>query len=525
MSGCPRDPSRYPDLCHPADVNTDSGLSLGAGAPSGDEAEPSLADRARPAAATRSALHWAASGRGLLALVAGLFVLNLVLHFPGTWDNDSRYQYAEAIAGRYTDWHPPVMAWLWSVLRLVADGPAPFLVLHLAGYWCGFGLLADGMRRAGHPRTAALMVLAGAFPPFLHINAYVIKDVGMAASWLAAVGLIFWFRVQGRKVPGLLGVVIAALIAYGTMVRGNALFGLGPLLLYAVAPASWLRSARLMGGALVIAVLAIPVTQQANRLLFHAQPRDPVHSLFLFDLVGIAAHEHDPSLVAPRATLERKDLAACYTPYWWDSFSPWGSCSSLVHRPDTDHATIGEGLTVQWAQTVLAHPIAYATHRLKHFNSSVLFAVPLKHIRLTPEYRTDNPAFPPMEVFSERDIKLDLLRKNPFTWPVTWLTWGAVLLAWASRERPVAPVLLARVLAVSALGYSGAYLVIGVATDFRYHYWSLIAVLAATLAVLPQLAQALRGRSRPLLGGLALLGLVIAVGVATRLLDFRAWMV
>lgn len=502
-------------------MNNESGLSLGA---AGQPAQPAPGGRfAGASAASRLAAFWA-HGSGLPLLIAALFLANFVLHFPGFMDNDAKGQYAEALSGHYTDWHPPVMAWLWSLLHRVADGPAPLLLVHLTVYWLGFGLLADGVRRAGHPRTAAAMALAGAFPPFVYVNATIIKDVGMAASWLCAVALLYWFRVQGRRIAPLAGVAIAALIAYGTLVRSNALFGLGPLLLYALAPTRWLRSARLMTGALVIAVLAIPLTQAANRALFHAQSRDPVQSLFLFDLAGIAAQTHDPSLLEPRATLRAKDLAACYTPYWWDSFSPWGACAARVHRPDTDHATVGNGLTAQWARTIAAHPLAYAKHRLKHFNSSVLFAIPLKHVRLTPEYRTDDPAFTPKEVFSPRDIRLDLLRKNPFMWPVVWLTWSAVLLAWAGRERALAPVLLARVLSVSALGYSGAYLVIGVATDFRYHYWSLIAVAAATVAVLPQLAHGLRNRSAILWGGLALLALVIGLGVAARLLDFQGWM-
>ena len=281
--------------------------------------------------------------------------------------------------------------------------------------------------------------------------------------------------------------------------------------------------ARLIAATLVVAVLAIPLSQQANRLLFDPQPRDPALPLFLFDLAGIAAHERDPSLLEPRATLQVKDLAACYTPYWWDSFSRLGTCSALVHRPDEHRATIGDGLPAQWARTVLAHPLAYATHRLKHFNSSVLFAVPLKHVRLIPENRPGNPDRPPGEVFTERDIRLDLLRKNPIVWPVSWLAWAAVLLVWLGRQGPVATVQLARVLTVSALGYSGAYLVVGLATDFRYHYWSLIAILISTLAVAPQLAQGLRQRSPGLLGGLALVAIVIAIGVATRLLDFQAW--
>jgi hypothetical protein len=467
-------------------------------------------------------LH-ATSGRMLLAFVVALFALNLALHYPGAMTNDSINQYAEATSGRYTDWHPPVMAWLWSVLRHLADGPAPFLVLHLALYWTGFGLLADGMRRAGHQRSALLMALAGAFPPFLHLNASIGKDVGMVASWLAAVSLLFWFRAQSRRIPLYWGAAIGLLMLYGTLVRANALFGLGPLLLYAVAAPRWLRTPRLMAGAALIALLAIPLTQQLNRVLFHAQAREPVHSLFMFDLLGVAAHEHAPALLEPRATMSAADLQACYTPYWWDSISPWGRCKALVHRPDDSRATFGEGLPMQWAKTIAAHPLAYAEHRLKHFNSEILFAVPLRHIRLTPEYRTGDPAHPPFEVVTARDIRLDLLRKNPVIWPATWLAWGLGLLVFLARAPAFGEVLLARALLVSALGYSFAYLVVGVATDMRYHYWSLIAGLVATVLVMPQLAQGWQQRSRRLAGALLAVGMVTAIGLATRLLDFQGF--
>jgi hypothetical protein len=481
--------------------------------------EPSAPLPAGPAAATFDA-H---AGRVLLLLTAGLFIFNVLLHYPGVMSNDAVTQYAEAVSGKYTDWHPPVMAWLWSLLRFAGEGPAPFLLLHLAAYWTGFGLLADGTRRSGHPRIALLVALAGAFPPFLFLNGTIMKDVGMAASWIAAVGTIFWFRAQERRIPVAWGVLVAALLVYGTMVRSNAIFGLGPLLAYALARPDWLRNSRLIAAAVVVAVLAIPVTQQTNRILFHPASRDAHHSLLLFDLVGIAAHERDPRLVAPRATLSVADLKACYTPYWWDSLSPWGRCAALVNRPDTDHATWGEGLSTQWARAIAEHPIAYAIHRLKHFNSAVLFVVPLKHVRLTPEYRAGDPTFKPMEIFSQRDIHFDLVRKNPLFWPVTWLIWGGFLLGFLGRQSPTPAVLLARVLVVSALGYSAAYLVIGIATDMRYHFWSMMGLIVATLLAMPLLTQGWRSRSGWLIGGLAAAGAVTAIGVAARLLDFQRW--
>lgn len=486
-----------------------------AGAQSGSGPVP----EARPASA------WALGLLPLIGLIALLFATNLLLHFPGKMNSDSNNQYAEAVARSYTDWHPPVMAWVWSRLRLLADGPAPFLVLHLTAYWCGFGLLADAIRRLGHSKTAIAFALAGAFPPFLYVNAFIMKDVGMVAAWLPAVGLLFWFRSQQLKIPVLAGVLIAALLVYGTLVRSNAIFAIGPLLVYALASPAWLRSLRLMLAACVIAVLAVPVSQVANRVLFDAAPRNAVQSLFLFDLMGIAVVEKKPALMLPRANITMDDLKNCYSPYWWDTLSPWGKCASRVYRPDPTFVAWGEGLPTQWVETIAAHPVAYAIHRLKHFNSSLHFVVPLKHSRLVPDYQPNDPAFKALEVFTERDIKFDLLRKSPLLTPATWLVWGVVLLVLVAPCEESSRIGLARVLIVSALGYSCAYLLIGVATDMRYHYWSIIAILLATLLLLPQLGSGLRNRSKTLIVGLAAVGVVVAIGTWSRVTDFQAFVV
>jgi hypothetical protein len=463
------------------------------------------------------------SGHALAALVVILLLLNIAVCFPGTMMNDSVNQYAEAMSGHFTDWHPPVMAWLWSMLLKLHEGPAPMLVLHLAVFWSGIGLVADAARRLGHRRMPVLIVLAGAFPPFIFMNANVIKDVGMAASLLAGAGLVFWFRSQPRRMPWAMAALAAALLAYGMLVRTNAVFAVAPLLVYALAPAAWLRTFRLLLASVVVAVAAVPVSQQINRVAFDPVKREAVNSLLLYDIVGVAVHAGNPALVEPRATLTADDLKQCYTPFWWDSFSAWGPCGQLVRRPDAERAVHAEGLASQWLNTVRSHPLAYLQHRLKHFNSEVFFAVPLKHLRLTPEYRGELPDFKPYEVFSPSNVRFDLVRKNPAVWPVTWLAWGAVLLVILARRPPTSPVLLARVLVVSALAYSSAYLVIGVATDIRYHYWSMLASMIATLLVLPEIAAAWRARSAPLGAGFALVGLVVGVGLLARLLDFQGW--
>ena len=350
------------------------------------------------------------SRRALVVLVGLLLLVNIALCFPGTMMNDSYMQYAEAMSGRFTDWHPPVMAWLWSKLRLATEGPTLMFVLHLAVYWTAIGLLADGARHLGHRRIALAVALAGAFPPFVFMNANVIKDVGMAVTLLGGVALLFWHRVQGRGVHPLVAIAAALLIAYGTLVRTNAVFALGPLLLYAIAPARWLKTGRIIALSILISIVAIPASQAINRALFHPVERHAVDSLFLFDLIGVAAQVKDPKLIEPRARMDLPTLERCYTPFWWDTFSSWGPCGRREHRPDGDQATYGDGLAMQWTRTIAQHPIAYLEHRFKHFNSELYFAVPLKHLRFTPEYRVDDPHFRPQEVFTPSAIHLDLVR-------------------------------------------------------------------------------------------------------------------
>src|SRR5437016_233932 len=69
------------------------------------------------------------------AIVAGA---NLAIWFPGESGPDSQSQYAQAVAGQFDDWHPPLMAWLWSILRLLADGDAPMFCFQVVCYWVGF---------------------------------------------------------------------------------------------------------------------------------------------------------------------------------------------------------------------------------------------------------------------------------------------------------------------------------------------------------------------------------------------------
>ncbi|MBS0219204.1 MAG: hypothetical protein JSR91_00530 [Proteobacteria bacterium] len=449
---------------------------------------------------------------GLLwAGATALFAVNVALHYPGRFNNDAIGQYQQALSGQFTDWHPPIMAYLWSLLLPIWNGPQPIFLLQLVLHWLGFALVADGLRRAERPTAAWLMLAAGAFPVFVEINAELLKDVGMASAWIAASGLLFWYRVQDRKPPWLVVVAAVILILYGMLIRANAVFGFGVLLVYACFYRPSMSTMRLIMTACVLAVIAIPVSNVFNRQVLGARPTEPLDSLLLFDLVGIARHSAD-TVVLPLDGLSAQEIRKCYRPYMWDTLAAWGNCPQILERFKAQVATTGQNPVLLWLDAIAQHPWAYIEHRLKHFNSELNFLVPSKQSRFVPLFAQSDS--------SPEVVRDDYFRKSALTWPVTWIVAGLCAIALLWRARATVSVGFARVLLVSGLVYSAAYAVVGVAAAVRYYYWPIMAVLVGLIVAWPEIAAIIR--RRPATGWICMAALVavVAAGLATRIADY-----
>jgi len=461
-------------------------------------------------------------GRFLFPVAALLlFSLQIVATFPGELIDDSAEQLRQAMSHQYGDWHPPIMALLWSWLIGLTGKSGSLLVLQQALHWLGFGLMADACYRSNMPKRAWLLLAAGAFPLFLSYDKIVVKDVQMASAFIAAFGLCCWFLLVRKTIPWW-GVLIAViLLSYGALVRTNAVFALGPLLFMLLAAGRRSGYVKMVLLSAVVALAAVPVANFVNHRLIGARQEDPLQSLQIYDLVGIEVRSGDTALIdadaPPIAVLEN-----CYTPYWWDTFSPWGVCAALrpqlkyVANLDSRDATRVAQRNVLWREAILKHPWEYAAQRLSMFNSSIYFLVPSLHFRFSKS-GVLQPHGP--RTITAHDIHLDYVRKNPFFWPVSWLTIGLCALPFlrASSAMP-ATVSFARLALISGLLYSASYLLFGVATDVRYYYWPIMAILVAVILAFPELR--LRFRERPLLAtaAVALLIAVLASGYAARLL-------
>lgn len=448
-----------------------------------------------------------------------LFALNFALHYPGQMNPDSVVQYREAVTGRYSDWHPPIMAFTWSLLLHISEGPQTILAFHLILHWLGFGLLADGLCRTGRRRAGWLMLAAGAFPLFIYYNGNLLKDVGTASAFIAGFGFIFWHRIQGLRPPPIAIVAALAFIAYGALVRANAVFAFAPLLLYALIDPARIGAVRLLLLTGLLSAIAIPASTFINHTVFNAAPSGAMQSLRLFDLAGIARYSGDLSVLPPAARLSASELERCYTPYWWDSLSPWGHCSFVSRRLASSAMPPGRDLGRMWIDAIAAHPGAYAQHRLRVFNSMVYFFVPAKHCRLVASCGMPDPGTDMKQEASARDIWLDYLKKSPFVWPVSWLALGICMVALLGLSATSEQHSASRTLLVSGLGYSLAYAFAGVATDVRYHYWTIMAILTSVIVAFPLLASRIKAMDRTVIACIALLVLILGAGLFARLSD------
>src|SRR5258708_14598113 len=95
-----------------------------------------------------------ASPVSIAIIAALLFAANLFGGFPGIANDDSNSQYAQAVDQRFNDWHPPIMAWLWSIFRLLANGNGPMFCFHVVCYWLGLCLIEVAVRRSLRPLAA-----------------------------------------------------------------------------------------------------------------------------------------------------------------------------------------------------------------------------------------------------------------------------------------------------------------------------------------------------------------------------------
>ncbi len=157
-----------------------------------------------------------------------IFLINVLIIWPGQMNPDSIGQYNSAINSEYTDAHPPMMSVLWRLLDFFHKGPGLLFLFHLLLLYTALIIFISIFRES---KLSWFYVIFPLLPQILFYSGGIWKDVGFAFSYLLSIAIVS-FLISKNKKPGFfLILLIFFLLFYGTLIKFQAMYVL-PFMLF-----------------------------------------------------------------------------------------------------------------------------------------------------------------------------------------------------------------------------------------------------------------------------------------------------
>lgn len=416
---------------------------------------------------------WSKYELGVLCLSILGFTASCIAFFPGFMSSDSFSQYASSKTFSYIDWHPPVMSWVWSILNLIFPGPEGLLYLHLCALWLGLYLWFFQYKES---KLSAAILLIGVLPWVINFSGVLWKDVGLAFALLlfSAIALL---PVNPWRLTACF-----SLLFYAVNVRHNAIFAAFPLVLFFLC--RWndgMRKIWMLVGAFSILAGLLLLGNFLNYGVLHAKKMNPSNYMMLDDLSYLSLIEKK-SLVPG---IPMQDIRDCAMEEVGQTRLIARDFCFSKKQSYHDHSPFQISLTNEWKNAIAKHPFEYVRFKLAAFayllRSSDSASFYIWQDGMDPNDMGLKQSKNSLTLVVERYVK-KTSGIFPFLFKPYWWLWFGIVLAVLSlivkknRTTTVAQVLLA-----SAICYVLGYLPAGPTADFRYVYWSVIAISLAAL--------------------------------------------
>ncbi|CAN5217204.1 hypothetical protein BH11PSE4_BH11PSE4_18830 [soil metagenome] len=421
------------------------------------------------------------------ALIAMGYSMTLAIFYPGVMTYDAKFVYEDIAKSALGDWQSPVMTVLWGLIDPIAPGAASLFLLIATTYWVGFAVLAFALARRSR-RLAMLLPLFALAPPAFVLVGILWRDVLFATTWLLAAATVFAAVGYSARLRVPAQVLALALCALGVLLRPNALIAAPILIAYIV----WPRRMSLKRSAILFipaAVALFALVQVVYYGALGATRQHPLHSIFVFDLGGISHFSRENQFPVKWSAAEQELLLnGCYQPAQWDIYWRIEPCEFVMRKLEREQKLFGTpAMSDAWLHAVIHYPVAYMQHRAAFMwnfltgNNMVMWLSDVE--QPTENVFADRPAFLALVWLHDRLTSTPLFRTG------TWLLACIIVcgLSWRRRETPEGAFAIG--VCGSATVYVMTFLAVGVASDFRYGYWAVLASIAGgTVAVLGHIA-------------------------------------
>lgn len=423
----------------------------------------------------------------IAATVVVGFGLTLLVFYPGIMTYDAKFVHDDIAKHTLGDWQSPAMTVLWRLVDPVAPGAAGMFLIIAASYWIGFAVLALTLARRAR-RIAMLVPLLALAPPAFVFVGIIWRDVLFATSWLMAGAVVFAAPAKARRPAQALAL---AFCLFGLLLRPNALIAAPVLAGYIL----WPTGLRMRDAAVFFAPAILGFAAFIHLVYYDvlgATRQHPLQSIMVFDLGGISHFTRRNQFPTSWDEDETARLLNdCYKPTEWDIYWRLPPCDFVMRRLEGSEKLFGtSAIVAAWARAVMRHPVAYLEHRgafMWNFLTGANLTMWLVDIEKPNEI-----VFHDRRAFRAVKSIHDALKATPLFRAGTWLIvcLGACALAWPRRHEAEGAFALG--LCGSAAIYVLTFLVVGVASDFRYAYWAVLAGLTGGAATVSSRA----GRSR-----------------------------
>jgi hypothetical protein len=425
---------------------------------------------------------WRYAYLAVAVLIAAGYSLTFLVFYPGVMTYDAKFVYEDIAKHVLGDWQSPAMTVLWALIDPVAPGPGSMFLLIATSYWVGFGVLAFTMARRSIWLAVLVPILAMTPPAFVFVG-MIWRDMLFATSWLLAAVIAFAAAGYGGGVRLTAQVVAIVLCAFGVLLRPNALIAAPILGAYIAWPTEfyWKRAAITFVPAMTLFFVLIQLVYYGA---LGAARQHPLQSIMVFDLGGISHFTGQNQFPVTWSSSESAMLLnGCYRPNEWDIYWRLEPCEFVMHKLEKDEKLFGTpAIQNAWAYSVVRHPIAYLEHRtgfMWNFLTGANLTMWVADIE-----RPEKDVFPDRPAFVTLKRIHDVLKPTPLFRAGAWLL-GCIAvcgLAWRRRETPEGAFAIG--ICGTAAVYVVTFFVVGVASDFRYGYFAVLATIAGGVAAL-----------------------------------------
>ena len=416
--------------------------------------------------------------------------------YPGTVANDSFDMLAEATNNNIGNWHSPLIARFFQFILSVTSIKCIYVLVCLIPFCLGLYIIARNISKGIF--TGLICVLILFIPPVFVFVTVALKDTYLAAFIFLIAALMIDGAISDKKKSVFFYVFSLFVLVCCFYLRPNGCFIAVPLLV-----------AIFMGwkapiiyryiSCLVLVICIIVTTPLVDLKLLEARDDAPEFSLMLFDIAGVATRTGVSTLPdIPGVPDQVSQFKRDYSPMQWNPLlkrrDPHNIALYLYNQRDTEPQHFAETkreVRKAWITAITQHPIAYFKHRWSHFNRFIDYQghrpvyrpIYIKTIGFNVDYRVPDPSLAyvvkPPRLWNSV-INMDLANQlwfHPYVFLLILLFFYLSTLATNDRFNRTL-----NVVAFSGLIYLIGFLFVGVSSDFRYSYPSLLLSILCILA-------------------------------------------